>query len=46
VRRARAVLAGGGAWTVAPEVAVLAVAEGRSARLVREGAAWRVDALE
>ncbi len=28
------------------EVATLAVGEGKAARLVREGAAWRVDALE
>jgi len=46
VRRVRALLAAGVPVPEHGEVATLAVGEGKAARLVREGAAWRVDALE
>ncbi len=46
VRRVRALLAAGAPVAVDGEVATLAVAADRAARLVREGGTWRVDALE
>ncbi|HTT71508.1 MAG TPA: hypothetical protein VMG32_09820 [Anaeromyxobacteraceae bacterium] len=47
IRRVRALLAAGARPVVrGGEEAVLAVGEGEAARLVREGGAWRVDALE
>jgi hypothetical protein len=46
LRRVRALLASGAPVSVRGEVATLAVGPDRAARLVREGEAWRVDALE
>ena len=46
VRRVRSLLTAGAALTVSAEVATLPVGTDRAARLVREGEAWRVDALE
>jgi hypothetical protein len=46
VERVRALLAAGSPVPVDGDVATLAVAGDKAARLVREGGAWRVDALE
>jgi hypothetical protein len=46
VARVRALLAAGAPLVEQGAVATLAVGEGKAARLVREGAVWRVDALE
>jgi hypothetical protein len=46
VRRVRALLAAGAAVSVRGDLATLPVGSDRAARLVREGEAWRVDALE
>ncbi len=46
VERVRALLAAGSPVPVDGGVATLAVAGDKAARLVREGGAWRVDALE
>jgi hypothetical protein len=46
VERVRALLASGSPVPVDGDVATLPVAGDKAARLVREGGAWRVDALE
>jgi hypothetical protein len=46
VRRVRALLAAGTPLRLHGESAALGVGEDKAARLVREGDAWRVDALE
>jgi hypothetical protein len=46
VQRVRALLGAGTSLTVTSRTATLPIAPDRAARLVREGGAWRVDALE
>ncbi len=46
VERVRALLARGAALSVGEDRATLSVADGKAARLLREGGSWRVDALE